>query len=213
MQRLRRGSSVLSSLSAPLLKKKALNSWAAVQDTFLSTKDTFERHRVVFTVGTSIASVATAWAGYSIRHYHETNVDRRLESIEKAMKNNYHLDHSDIKKIVDRESSSSAACFATAATTLVIGYALGWRGGKWYANRKLKREQMKMLGQMKPKRWQLLGQIRPKGWKLQFLKRPLSRSRAPESPPKTVSDNNLPKDIPGTYRTGEYPPSCSQLQG
>ena len=26
-------------------------------------QDTFERHRVVFTIGTSIASVATAWAG------------------------------------------------------------------------------------------------------------------------------------------------------
>lgn len=31
----------------------------------VSPKETFERHRVVFTVGTSIASVATAWAGES----------------------------------------------------------------------------------------------------------------------------------------------------
>ncbi|WVZ10159.1 hypothetical protein V8G54_014689 [Vigna mungo] len=66
MQRLR--SSVFS---APNLKKKYLNSRAAIQDTFFFHKgflflslspfpDTFERHRVVFTVGTSIASVATA---------------------------------------------------------------------------------------------------------------------------------------------------------
>lgn len=40
MQRLRGGSSRLSFLSAPLLRKKALNSWAAVQDTYLSTKVT-----------------------------------------------------------------------------------------------------------------------------------------------------------------------------
>ncbi|KAJ7960320.1 putative Triacylglycerol lipase 2 [Quillaja saponaria] len=66
------------------LKRKSLYSWAAVQDTYYSTKDTFERHKVVFTIGTSISSVATAWLGYSIRHYHESKVDRRLESIEKA---------------------------------------------------------------------------------------------------------------------------------
>lgn len=38
------------------------------------------------------------------------------------MKNNYHFEHADIKKIVDRESSNSAACFATAATTLIVGF-------------------------------------------------------------------------------------------
>ncbi|KAK4777360.1 hypothetical protein SAY87_017547 [Trapa incisa] len=70
-------------------------------------------------------------------------------------------------------------------------YALGWRGGKWYANRKFKREQMKLLGQIKPKRWQLLSQVKPKGWKLQFLKRPLSRSRAPESAHKTISEGSV----------------------
>ncbi|KAK4743425.1 hypothetical protein SAY87_001426 [Trapa incisa] len=193
MQRLRGGRSLLGFLSAPLLKKKALNLLAAVQDAYFSTKDTFERHRVVFTVGTSIASVATAWAGYSLRHYHETNFDRRLESIEKAMKTNYHFEHADIKKIVDRESSRSAACFATSATTLIIGYALGWRGGKWYANRKLKREQMKLLGQIKPKSWQLLNHMKPKGWKLRFLQRPLSRSAH-----KAISESNMLKDTQTT---------------
>lgn len=38
------------------------------------------------------------------------------------MKNNYHFEHADIKTIVDRDSSRSAACFATAATTLIIGF-------------------------------------------------------------------------------------------
>ncbi|XP_030459578.2 uncharacterized protein LOC115679977 [Syzygium oleosum] len=209
MQRLRRGTSLFGSLAAPQLKKKALKSWAAVQDTFFSTKDTFERHRVVFTVGTSIASVATAWAGYSIRHYHETKVDQRLETIERAMKNNYHFEHEEIKKIVGRESSSTAACIATAGTTLVIGYALGWRGGRWYANRKFRREQMKLLGQIKPRRWELLGRIKPKGLKLQFLRRLLTRTRAAET--TTKASENLLEDAAAARNIGESTRTCSQL--
>ncbi|KAJ0798141.1 hypothetical protein HanPI659440_Chr04g0181551 [Helianthus annuus] len=57
-------------------------------------------------------------------------------------------------------------------------YGLGWRGGRWYANRKFKREQMKLLGQVKPKRWQL-----------KFLKRPiirLKRSNGAVKAPETV---------------------------
>lgn len=180
MQRFRsRGTSLLGSMAAPQLKRKALNSWAAIQDTYFSTKDTFERHRVVFTVGTSIASVATAWFGYSLRHYHESKVDQRLESIETAMQSNYHLEHADIKKLVDPGPSRTAAWVATAGTALFVGYGLGWRGGIWYANRKFRKEQMKLLGQIKPKRWQLLGKIKPRGLRLQFL-RPSARSRGPE---------------------------------
>lgn len=63
MHRLRNLGSISNSVSAANLKRKSLNSWAAIQDTYFSTKDTFERHRVVFTVGTSIASVATAFIG------------------------------------------------------------------------------------------------------------------------------------------------------
>ncbi|XWS75812.1 hypothetical protein CRYUN_Cryun01aG0124200 [Craigia yunnanensis] len=169
MQRLRnRGTSLLGSVAVPNLKRKALNSWAAVQDTFFPTKDTFERHKVVFTVGTSIASVLQH--GYSLRHYHESKVDQRLESIEKAMKSNYHLEHADIKKLVDPGPSKTAAWVATAGTALVFGYGLGWRGGTWYANRKFRKEQLKLLGQIKPKRWQLLGKIKPRRWQLRFLR-------------------------------------------
>ncbi|XP_027333946.1 uncharacterized protein LOC113848547 isoform X2 [Abrus precatorius] len=83
MQRLR--NSILGCVSAANLKRKSLKSWLAIQDTYFSTKDTFERHRVVFTVGTSIASVATAFFGYSLRHLHESRVDQRLQSIENAV--------------------------------------------------------------------------------------------------------------------------------
>ncbi|KAJ7964769.1 Triacylglycerol lipase 2-like protein [Quillaja saponaria] len=186
MQRLKSsGTLIFGSLAVPQLKRKALNSWAAVQDTYISTKDTFERHRVVFTVGTSIASVATAWFGYSIRHYHETKVDRRLESIEKVMKNNYQFEHLEIQKIVGSGSCSVSSCAATAGTTLLIGYGLGWRGGRSYANKRFRKEQMKMLGQIKPKGWELLGRIRPRRWQFQFLRRTVTRSRLPESAVKT----------------------------
>ncbi|XLS79421.1 hypothetical protein HN51_063646, partial [Arachis hypogaea] len=88
--------------------------------------DAFKRHRVVFTVGTSIASVATAWIGYSLRHFHDEKVEQRLESIEKdvsvwQMKHNHNLEHSEIKDIVGPGGLSVPTCAATAATTLFIG--------------------------------------------------------------------------------------------
>ncbi|KAL9258850.1 hypothetical protein AKJ16_DCAP10976 [Drosera capensis] len=165
MQKLRRflrTSALPKSSAVPSLKKKALNSWSAVQDTFYSTKDTFERHKVVFTIGTSIASVGTALIGYSLRHYHETKVASRLDAIEQAMKQNQDMEREELKKIVTAGNVSIPSCAATAGTALVIGYALGWRGGRWYANRKFRREQMKQLGQSKPGRW-----------RLQLIKRPL----------------------------------------
>ncbi|KAJ0051974.1 hypothetical protein Pint_01947 [Pistacia integerrima] len=196
MQRLRsRGTSILGSVTVPQIKKKALNSWAAVQDTFFSTKDTFERHRVVFTIGTSIASVATAWIGYSIRHLHQTKVDQRLESIEKALQSSYQLGHAEVEKLVD-PGSSTASLMATAGTTLIIGYGMGWRGGRWYATRKFRREQMKLMGQIKPRKWQLLGQIKPRGLQFQFLRRPLTKSKV------------MLKDNPTTHTSGEIRQSC-----
>ncbi|PIN09135.1 hypothetical protein CDL12_18287 [Handroanthus impetiginosus] len=158
-------SSIMNFLTVAQLRRKALNSLSAVQDTFYSTKDIFERHRVVFTISTSIASVATAWAGYTLRHLHDSRVDQRLESIEKTMKNNYHLEDPELKRLVSG-TVSLPACVATVGTSLIIGYGLGWRGGAWYANRKFRKEQMKLLGQMKSK-----------GWPLKFLRRPLIRPR------------------------------------
>ncbi|CAN0897086.1 hypothetical protein LINGRAHAP2_LOCUS18913 [Linum grandiflorum] len=185
MQRLRgKGSSLLSSL--PRLKKRAHNSFAAVQDTYLSTKDTFERHRVVFTVGTSVASVATAWIGYTLRHVHDQRVAQRLESIEKAMTNNHSIERAELKKIVDPGSSRYATYIATVGTTFVIGYGCGWRGGKWYANRKFRQEQMKLMGQIKPRRWELLGKIRSRGLGLQAIRRRLSRSKSSETGTKPI---------------------------
>ncbi|XLR65109.1 hypothetical protein S83_015781, partial [Arachis hypogaea] len=83
--------------------------------------DAVERHRVVFIVGTSIASVATAWIGYSLCHFHDEKVEQRLESIEKVMKHKHNLEHSKIKDIVGPGDLSVSTCAATAATTLIIG--------------------------------------------------------------------------------------------
>ncbi|KAF4348895.1 hypothetical protein CsatB_027263 [Cannabis sativa] len=200
--------SVSGSAAVAQLRKKAFNSWAAIQDTFFSTKDIFERHRVVFTVGTSIASVATAWLGYSLRHLHDSKVDQRLESIEKAMKSNHLSEHSEIRKIVDSRGFSTSSCVATAGTTLIIGYGLGWRGGRWYANRQFRKEQMKMLGQLKPKRWQLLGRVNPRALQLQlptFLKRPSARSKAAETATKLPEKM---KEAPISCSSKGTPSSC-----
>ncbi|KAG5545656.1 hypothetical protein RHGRI_017964 [Rhododendron griersonianum] len=177
----------------PLVKRKASNAFSAVQDTFYSTKDIFETHKVVFTISTSLASIGTAWAGYTLRHLHESKVEQRLDSIEKAMNNNYQMEHKEFKKLVGSGGFSTEACVATAGTSLIIGYGLGWRGGKWYANRKFKKEQLKLLGQIKPKRWQL-----------KFLRRPLLRPRSPENAAKT--SDALQKDLPVAQNSGETIP-------
>ncbi|XP_031482013.1 uncharacterized protein LOC116251642 [Nymphaea colorata] len=158
MHRLRgAGSSAWAAATAlPSLRKKVSNSWSAVQDTYFSTKDVFERHRVVFTVGTSLASVATAWAGYSLRYVHQSKVEQRLDSIEQAMRGAHIIEQSDIKKIVSSGNTGTTSLIATAGTSLVIGYGLGWRGGKWYATRKFRKEQLKSIGMNKIQKWQYL---------------------------------------------------------
>ncbi|PKU70749.1 uncharacterized protein LOC110108253 [Dendrobium catenatum] len=146
----------IRALAPANLKRKASNSFSAIQDTYFSTKEVFESHRVVFTIGTSIASILTAWAGYSLRQHHHSNVERRLESIEKAMMKNYNVEREEIKRIVGADNVSTTACIATAGTSLIVGYGLGWRGGLWFANRKFRREQLKQLGQVKSRGWQSL---------------------------------------------------------
>lgn len=196
MQRLRTsGSSIVGYLAVPHIKRKALNSWSAVQDTYYSTKDTFERHKVVFTISTSLASVATAWFGYTLRHLHDTKVEQRLDSIENVMKGHHHIEHTEFKKLVGSSSSSTAACVATAGTTLVIGYGLGWRGGKWYANRQFRKEQMKLLGQIKPKRWPL-----------KFLRRPSTRPKVLAGDLKT--SKAVQKVAPIGHSSGQTNSSC-----
>lgn len=142
----------------------------------------------MFTISTSIASVATAWFGYTLRHLHESRVEQRLESIEKAMKKDYQIEDPEFKKLVSG-SISVPACVATAGTTLILGYGLGFRGGKWYANRNFRREQMKLLGQIKPKRWPL-----------RFLRRPLIRSKSPEN--LVTASEGLPKGPSETLPKG-----------
>ncbi|XP_057784871.1 uncharacterized protein LOC131002388 [Salvia miltiorrhiza] len=166
------GSSIMKSIAASQLRRKAMNSFSAAQDTYSSIKDLFERHKVVFTVSTSIASVVTAWAGYSLRQLHQSRVEQKLESIEKAMKNNYQMEDPELRQLVSG-TVSLPACLATAGTGLIIGFGLGWRGGARYTNRRLQREQMKLLGQLKPKRWPL-----------KFFKRPILRRRLQENADK-----------------------------
>lgn len=84
---------------------------------------------------------------------------------------------------------------------LIYRYGLGWRGGSWYATKKFRKEQMKMLGVIKPKRWQLLGKIQPKRWQFKFLRRPLTRSKVPDATVKT--SETIMKDTPTTHTAGK----------
>ncbi|XP_047966508.1 uncharacterized protein LOC125210919 isoform X1 [Salvia hispanica] len=187
MPRLRAsGSSIMNSIAVSRLRRKAMDSMSSAQLTYSTIKDLFERHKVVFTVSTSIASVVTAWAGYSLRQLHQSRVEQKLESIEKAMKNNYQMEDPELRKLVSG-SVSLPACLATAGTGLIIGgtapigngeiihirLGLGWRGGVRYANRRFQREQMKLLGQLKPGRWPL-----------KLFKRPILRRRLQENADK-----------------------------
>lgn len=78
----------------------------------------------------------------------------------------------------------------------ICRYGLGWRGGKWYANRKFRKEQMKLLGQIKPKRWPTL----------KFLKRPLMRSRSTDCSIVKTSDS-AQKDAPITRNSDQIRPA------
>ncbi|EPS73920.1 hypothetical protein M569_00838 [Genlisea aurea] len=159
MRRLRVTGSVFQSyFTVPELRKMATNSVSAVQETFFSTKDMIEKNKVVFSVCTSIVSFATAWAGYSLRHYHESRINQKLESIEEIMKNKHQIAAHDISLL--------PAYVATAGTSVVIGYGLGWRSGARFMNRRDRMEQMRLLKSIKGRRWTL-----------KFLKRSPEKSR------------------------------------
>uniref|UniRef100_A0A2P2JU11 Uncharacterized protein n=1 Tax=Rhizophora mucronata TaxID=61149 RepID=A0A2P2JU11_RHIMU len=113
------------------------------------------------------------------------------------MKNNYEIGHAEFKKLVNAGSSNLTAYIATAGTTFVIGYGFGWRGGRWFANRKHRKEQMKLLGHKKPRRWHSLGHVKPREWQFSFLRRRLIRPKAPE----TVVDapEKMLKSAPTTH--------------
>lgn len=172
------GVPIVKRFALPQIKKRALNSLSAVQDTYYSIKDTFERHKVVFTISTSVASVATAWLGYTLRHLHQSKVERRLDSIEHSMKSNYKMQHNDFKKLVGSSNNNPATHVVAAGASLIIGYGLGWRGGRWYANKKFRKDQMKLLGQIKPRRWPL-----------RLLRRSLARPKLTESAVKTTEES------------------------
>lgn len=109
-------------------------------------------------------------------------------------------------RLFRRKISNSALWIAPLHLLLNCRYGLGWRGGRWYATRKFRREQMKLLGQIKPRRWQLLGQIKPRAIQFHFLKRPLTRFRGSETSART--SEKILKDAPTTHNSAEIHQSC-----
>ncbi|XP_062184095.1 uncharacterized protein LOC133888026 [Phragmites australis] len=195
-------------LTLPNIRRRASNSWAAVRDTFFSTKQVFESHRIVFTVGTSVASILTAWAGYSLRHMQQSRIDRRLESIETSLKDNHKVQHEEIKKIVTSSNASTPACVATALTTTVVGYALGWRGGAWYARRAFRREQQKLMGQIKSRNrwhWRPFNKLKNRLRSSRFT----SKTKSPDAP-RSLGRST---DAPSSSRASENVSSNAQAAG
>ncbi|RWW63623.1 hypothetical protein BHE74_00029190 [Ensete ventricosum] len=141
-------------LAFPNLKRKTSNTWSAVQDTYLSTKVAtfFLNFGVNWLIKLEIALKFAFWitfscafckklCGYTLRQIHQSNVEKRLESLEQALvlnefegssklesvlviqlKSSYKMEHEEIKKIASSGNISSSACVAIAGTSLVIGF-------------------------------------------------------------------------------------------
>lgn len=63
-------------------------------------------------------------------------------------------------------------------------YIYGWRGGRWYETRKLRKEQMKLFGQITPRGWSpkvtlLFRKLEFRRTLSRALRRPLVRVRLP----------------------------------
>ncbi|KAG0589134.1 hypothetical protein KC19_2G293600 [Ceratodon purpureus] len=127
------------------VRGKATHGYKAVHDTFFSVKAVFEKHNVVFTIGASLASAGAAWAGYTARQLHQRKVEERLNSIEHAMTSVHNLEVEQVQAITKGIGISYPACAATAATTLLIGYGFGFRGGRRYTLNRIRKQQQKLL--------------------------------------------------------------------
>jgi hypothetical protein len=103
------------------VRAKVVHAQKAVQETFFSVKEIFEKHNVVFTIGASLASAGAAWAGYTARQMHQKKVEERLNSIEHAMTTVHNLEEEQVKALTSGIGVSYTACAATAGTTFVIG--------------------------------------------------------------------------------------------
>ncbi|XP_077248027.1 uncharacterized protein LOC143887743 [Tasmannia lanceolata] len=110
----------------------------------LVLKDVYEKNKVVFTVSTTMLCVGTTWAGYSVGNLHQSNVENHHQSIEQAMKRNN--DRAHIRKTANSGNVSVSTCIAIAVSSLIIGFGLGWRGGKRNTNRKFQGEQLNSPG-------------------------------------------------------------------
>jgi len=134
------------------VRAKAAHSYKAVHDTFYSVKAVFEKHNVVFTIGASLASAGAAWAGYTARQMHQKKVEDRLNSIEHAMTTVHNLEEEQVKALTKGIGVSYPGCAATAATTLIIGYGFGFRGGRRYALNRIRKQQQRLLNPPTPSR-------------------------------------------------------------
>lgn len=134
---------------AQKVTSKVSHSVHAVSDTYTSLKDVFERHKVVLTLVASLGSAGAAWAGYSARQLHQRKVEARLDTIEHVMTTVHNLEERQVKALTTT-GVTFMSCIATAGTTFVIGYGLGWRGGRWHTIKRTQRQQQRLLAPKNP---------------------------------------------------------------
>ncbi|KAI5057531.1 hypothetical protein GOP47_0027546 [Adiantum capillus-veneris] len=136
---------------AQKVTSRLTHSVNAVSETYVSLKDLFERHKVVLTLAASLGSAGAAWAGYTARQLHQKRVEARLDTIEHVMTNVHNLEEKQVKALTST-GVTFMSCAATAGTTFVLGYGLGWRGGRWYMIKKIQKQQQKLLAPPKVSR-------------------------------------------------------------
>lgn len=103
---------------------------------------------MVLTLAASLGSAGAAWAGYTARQLHQKKVEARLDTIEHVMSTVHNLEEKQVKALTTT-GVTFMSCIATAGTTFVIGYGLGWRGGRWHMIKKIQRQQQKLLAPKK----------------------------------------------------------------
>ncbi|GAQ78017.1 hypothetical protein KFL_000060840 [Klebsormidium nitens] len=122
------------------LRRKYQNAVRAVDDSFQATKNLFEKHNVVFTVAGGLLSAGAAWAGYTARQVHQKKLEEKLQKIEEHMTNVYSLEEQQVKALTTaatRTGVSYKTFLATSSTALIVGYALGFRGGRRFVIRRI----------------------------------------------------------------------------
>eukprot|EP00898_Chlorokybus_atmophyticus_P009057 jgi/Chlat1/9152/Chrsp97S08443 len=109
----------------------------AVSETWCSTRDTFERNRIVFTIGGTLLSAGAAWAGFAARKVHQSNLEERLQAIQRRLEQNHGVHMKDQPLEVNYAGVSYTMTAYAATVGLLAGFGMGYYKGRLSALRRL----------------------------------------------------------------------------